>query len=94
LEGHPHLVGGLIRGRTPAAVDPAAVDVEAVDVEAVDVEADRTPTVALADPPPLDADHLARFGDPAEVEVLITDSAVERDLVSAAGSAGPKVVQA
>lgn len=51
-------------------------------------------TVVLADYTKFHADHFARFGDLADVDVLITDTAVDADLVAEVESAGPKVVQA
>lgn len=51
-------------------------------------------TVVLADHTKFHTDHFARFGDLADVNVLITDSAVDADLLAEVESAGPKVVQA
>jgi DeoR family fructose operon transcriptional repressor len=51
-------------------------------------------TVVLADHTKFHTDHFARFGELADVDVLITDSAVDADLVAEVESAGPKVVQA
>ena len=51
-------------------------------------------TVLLADHSKFQADHFARFGDLAEVDVLITDTALDADLVAEVETAGPKVVQA
>ncbi len=51
-------------------------------------------TVVLADHTKWETDHFARFGDLADVDVLITDTAVDPDLVAEVESAGPKVVQA
>jgi DeoR family fructose operon transcriptional repressor len=51
-------------------------------------------TVVLADHTKFEADHFARFGDLAEVDVLITDTALDDDLMAEVESAGPKVVRA
>ncbi|HET9656186.1 MAG TPA: DeoR/GlpR family DNA-binding transcription regulator [Kineosporiaceae bacterium] len=51
-------------------------------------------TVVLADHTKFATEHFARFGDLPDVDVLITDTGVDPDLVAEVGSAGPKVVQA
>jgi DeoR family fructose operon transcriptional repressor len=51
-------------------------------------------TVVLADHTKFQTDHFARFGDLTDVDVLITDTAVDADLAAEVGSAGPRVVRA
>ncbi|HEX2806351.1 MAG TPA: DeoR/GlpR family DNA-binding transcription regulator [Kineosporiaceae bacterium] len=51
-------------------------------------------TVVLADHTKFEADHFARFGELADVDVLITDSLLDPDLVVEVETAGPRVVQA
>jgi DeoR family fructose operon transcriptional repressor len=50
--------------------------------------------VVLADHTKAGADHFARFGDLADVDVLITDSGLHPDDASALEAAGPRVVLA
>jgi DeoR family fructose operon transcriptional repressor len=51
-------------------------------------------SVVLADHTKFETDAFARFGDLADIDVLITDSALEPDLASEVESAGPRVVRA
>lgn len=51
-------------------------------------------TVFLADHTTFEADAFARFGEPADVDVIVTDSALDPDLASDVESAGPRVVRA
>jgi DeoR family fructose operon transcriptional repressor len=76
----------LARGLTTPDLGEAAVKVAMI--------AAARRTVVLADHTKFQADHFARFGDLADVDVLITDTAVDADLAAEVGSAGPKVVRA
>ncbi|MGH9247850.1 MAG: DeoR/GlpR family DNA-binding transcription regulator [Acidimicrobiales bacterium] len=51
-------------------------------------------TVLLADHTKIGNDYFARFGDIAQVDVLITDSGADRELVDEVADAGPRVVLA
>jgi DeoR family fructose operon transcriptional repressor len=51
-------------------------------------------TVVLADHTKFATDHFARFAELSDVDVLITDTEVDPDLLAEVESAGPKVVQA
>jgi DeoR family fructose operon transcriptional repressor len=51
-------------------------------------------TVILADHTKFEADAFARFGELADVDVIVTDSALDPDLASDVESAGPRVVRA
>jgi DeoR family transcriptional regulator, fructose operon transcriptional repressor len=51
-------------------------------------------SVILADHTKFEADAFARFGELAEVDVLITDSALDTGLAAEVESAGPRVVRA
>ncbi|UTI63267.1 hypothetical protein NBH00_18140 [Paraconexibacter antarcticus] len=50
--------------------------------------------VVLADHTKLDADHFARFGDLADVDVVITDSGLDPEDAFTLETAGPRVVLA
>jgi len=50
--------------------------------------------IVLADHTKFGVDHLVRFGDLADIDLVITDDAVDRSLLAAVGSAGPRVVAA
>jgi DeoR family fructose operon transcriptional repressor len=49
-------------------------------------------TVVLADHTKFESDHFAQFGRLSDVDVLITDTALDADLVAEVESAGPRVV--
>jgi DeoR family fructose operon transcriptional repressor len=51
-------------------------------------------TVILADHTKFEADAFARFGDLSDVDVIVTDSALDPDLATDVESAGPRVVRA
>jgi DeoR family fructose operon transcriptional repressor len=51
-------------------------------------------TVILADHTKFEADAFARFGELSDVDVIVTDSALDADLASDVESAGPRVVRA
>ena len=51
-------------------------------------------TVVLADHTKFQADALMRFGDLRDVDVLITDSGLDRDFVDELQGAGPRVIRA
>lgn len=51
-------------------------------------------TVILADHTKFAADSFARFGELSDVDVIVTDSALDPDLASDVESAGPRVVRA
>lgn len=51
-------------------------------------------TVVLADHTKFHSDHFARFGSLAAVDVVITDTAVDPELIAEVESVGPKVIQA
>jgi DeoR family fructose operon transcriptional repressor len=50
--------------------------------------------VVLADHTKVGNDCFARFGDLADVDVLITDEGLDIDLAAELGAAGPRVVSA
>ncbi|GLY32270.1 DeoR/GlpR family DNA-binding transcription regulator [Kineosporia sp. NBRC 101731] len=51
-------------------------------------------TVVLADHTKFEADHFAQFGHLADIDVIVTDTSLDADLVTEVGGAGPRMVQA
>jgi DeoR family fructose operon transcriptional repressor len=50
--------------------------------------------VLLADRTKIGHDHLVRFGDLSDIDVLITDTGLDTDLAADLAAAGPEIVRA
>lgn len=50
--------------------------------------------VLLADRTKIGHDHLVRFGDLSDIDVLITDTGLDTDLAADLAAEGPEVVRA
>ncbi len=69
-----------------------AADLAAAAVHGAMIRAARR-TVLLVDRPRIGADHMARFGDIADVDVVITESDLDDDTTADMASRGPRVVR-
>jgi DeoR family fructose operon transcriptional repressor len=50
--------------------------------------------VLLADHSKFEADHFARFGQVADLDMVITDDGLDEELAAGIAGAGPEVVRA